>query len=213
LADRAAGEGHWLVAERQSGGRGRHGRVWQSPPGNFYGSTVVSLRPGDPPATGLALVAGVALAVTMPDLTGLMLKWPNDLIVALPDGTTAKLAGILLEREGARVVAGFGVNLAVAPPLTERSTIALAELGHQLSLNDFAERLAASFAHWLMLWRGQGIGLVRQAWLAAAHPLGTRLTVAEHSGAFAGLSGEGALLLTLDDGTTRTIHAGEVFMI
>jgi BirA family biotin operon repressor/biotin-[acetyl-CoA-carboxylase] ligase len=62
LAARAgADEGSWLRAERQTAGRGRLGRAWVSPEGNLYASTLVRLRPTDPPAATLALVAGVAV--------------------------------------------------------------------------------------------------------------------------------------------------------
>ena len=61
LARSGVEEGVWLRAERQTGGRGRQGRVWVSPIGNFYGSTVVRVRGGDPAAATLALVAAVAL--------------------------------------------------------------------------------------------------------------------------------------------------------
>ncbi|HEX8401654.1 MAG TPA: biotin--[acetyl-CoA-carboxylase] ligase [Allosphingosinicella sp.] len=61
LARDGAPEGQWLRAERQTGGRGRQGRVWQSPPGNLYASTLVRLSPADPLAPTLALVAAVAL--------------------------------------------------------------------------------------------------------------------------------------------------------
>ncbi|MBX9814954.1 MAG: biotin--[acetyl-CoA-carboxylase] ligase [Sphingomonas sp.] len=60
LADQVE-EGFWLRAERQRAGRGRQGRAWVSPPGNFYGSTLVRLRASDPGAPGLALVAGLAV--------------------------------------------------------------------------------------------------------------------------------------------------------
>lgn len=61
LARSGVAEGVWLRAERQSGGRGRQGRPWVSPVGNFYGSTVVRVRGGDPAPATLALVAAVAL--------------------------------------------------------------------------------------------------------------------------------------------------------
>ncbi len=88
----------WLRAERQTGGRGRQGRAWLSPPGNLYAITLVRPRPDDPPAPTLALVAAVALheAVAL-YAPGVRIKWPNDLLF---DG--AKLAGILLERAGRR---------------------------------------------------------------------------------------------------------------
>ncbi|MGH6707236.1 MAG: biotin--[acetyl-CoA-carboxylase] ligase, partial [Sphingomicrobium sp.] len=113
LADLSAIEGDWLIALAQDSGRGRHGRTWETISGNFFGSTIVQLRPSDPPApalalaTGLALIEAVEAAVPNADLS---LKWPNDLMLG-----DAKLAGILLERSGDRVVAGFGVNLAGAP--------------------------------------------------------------------------------------------------
>jgi len=61
LAAEGAGEGLWVIADRQNGGRGRQGRRWISPPGNFYGSTLVRRGGGDPPAPTLALVAALAL--------------------------------------------------------------------------------------------------------------------------------------------------------
>ncbi len=54
-------EGYWLRAETQTGGKGRSGRTWISPPGNLYTSTVVNLREGDPPPQTLALVIGLAV--------------------------------------------------------------------------------------------------------------------------------------------------------
>ena len=86
------------------------GRAWESPAGNHYASGLVRLRPGDPDAATLALVAAVALydtVVLWADAAAIRLKWPNDLLVA-----GAKLSGILLERTGDAVVIGFGVNLA-----------------------------------------------------------------------------------------------------
>ena len=65
LAKSGAEEGLWLRAERQTAGRGRQGRAWVSPEGNAYASTLVRLRPTDPPAATLALVAAVALHETI----------------------------------------------------------------------------------------------------------------------------------------------------
>ena len=56
LAREGAPEGLWLRAERQSGGKGRQGRVWQSPPGNLYASTLVRVDPKHPAPSSLALV-------------------------------------------------------------------------------------------------------------------------------------------------------------
>jgi len=211
---RGVAEGHWLVADRQSAGRGRQGRAWFDGTGNFMGSTIVIARPGDPPLPTLALVAGLALAdavgTHLPPPARAMLKWPNDVMVG-----AAKLAGILLERVAGAVVVGVGVNLAAAPEIEGRETVALAHFGPAPDRDMFAEALAAAFAEELVRWRNYGVGPLIARWLAAAHPSGTPLAVGEPGevpleGTFAGLDADGALLLQLADGTTRTIRAGEV---
>lgn len=203
-------EGHWLVADRQTAGKGRQGRAWFDGAGNFMGSTVVHLRFGDPAPATLALVAGLAVHETvaprLPAGVTARLKWPNDLLLE-----RAKLAGILLEREGNSVVVGFGVNLASAPELPDRETCALGGEDRDA----FAADLARQFDIELDRWRSFGLAPIVQRWLAAAHPLGTPLRVGEPGetlldGTFAGLTAEGALLLGLADGQTRVIHAGEV---
>ncbi len=211
--DRLA-EGDWLLADRQIAGRGRQGREWFDGAGNFMGSTVVHLGPHDPAAPTLALMAGLALYETVSQLladpAALSLKWPNDLLVG-----RAKLAGILLEREGDAVIVGIGVNLAAAPQVAGRETIALANLGPAPPRDDFATALAKTFDRELQRWRGAGVEPLLRRWQAVAHALGTSLTVHEPGGqavvgACAGLAPDGSLLLRLEDGTTRPIHAGDV---
>jgi BirA family transcriptional regulator, biotin operon repressor / biotin---[acetyl-CoA-carboxylase] ligase len=199
IAESNVVEGDWLVALEQEAGRGRQGRTWVSAPGNFYGSTLVQLSADDPPAQTLSLAAGLALAeaidVAVP-AQPLMLKWPNDVMLF-----GKKLAGILLERNGERVAVGFGVNLGTAPQLPNRQS---ASLGGRVSPQAFAPLLAASFARLLDLWRQSAPGLIAQAWIARAHPIGTRLTVHAGgeemtSGRFDGIEADGALRLRRDD--------------
>ncbi|WP_322597148.1 biotin--[acetyl-CoA-carboxylase] ligase [Sphingomicrobium astaxanthinifaciens] len=211
--DPAAVEGDWLVARRQEAGRGRQGREWQSLDGNFFGSTLVELKPGDPETATLSLVAGLALVDAI-DLAapqaGPMLKWPNDLML---DG--AKLAGILLERSGDRVVAGFGVNLAVAPAIEGRETIALAE--HvQMAPQAFAPLLAGAFSRMLAAWRQTAPSALSMAWLQRGHPVGTPLTVHDGegraiAGRFAGLEEDGAMRLDTGE-AIEVIRAGDVML-
>ncbi|MBW8783505.1 MAG: biotin--[acetyl-CoA-carboxylase] ligase [Novosphingobium sp.] len=219
LAARLAGgeyvaEGHWLVAERQTAGRGRLGRSWFDGGGNFMGSTLVRLRHGDPDPASLALLAGLALhelvSPLVPPPSRVSLKWPNDLLVG-----PAKLAGILLERVRDAVVVGIGVNLAQAPELQDRATVALADLTAAPDREFFAAALARQFDLELERWRSFGLAPVLARWQAAAHPLGTALRIDEPGqgtfvGTYAGLDEGGALRLRLADGTTRVIHAGEV---
>lgn len=215
LAREGASEGVWLRAERQSGGRGRQGREWHSPPGNLYASTLVRLRPGDPPAPTLAMVAAVALHEVAAAFAGgrrIEIKWPNDLMAA-----GAKLSGILLDRVDDSVIVGFGVNLADHPAETGRPATSLAALGAAPDPALFLEALAEGFARWLARWRGEGLAPVRERWLAAAHPAGTALSThaaggARVEGVFEGLEESGALRLRLADGSTHIIHAGDVFL-
>lgn len=209
LANDTAAEGEWLVALAQDSGKGRQGRQWQSLDGNFFGSTLVYLRPDDPPAPSLALAAGLALVeaadIAAPD-RGLVLKWPNDLMFG-----AAKLGGILLERSGDRVVAGFGVNLAKAPAIEGRAT---ADLGASVTPQAFAPLLAASFARLLGAWRSAEPAAFAGAWLARAHPIGTPLAVhisgdETVSGTFAGVESDGALRLDVG-GSLQVIRAGDV---
>lgn len=210
LTDKSAIEGEWLVALEQDAGKGRQGRSWTSATGNFYGSTLVELREHDPSAQTLSLIAGLALVEAIDTaVTGqaLMLKWPNDVLLL-----GKKLAGILLERTGERVVVGFGVNLAVTPTLTDRPCAAL---GGQVTPQAFAPLLAGSFARLLNLWRQSESNLIVQAWLARGHPIGTKLTVHASnseriSGRFDGLDPDGALRLRREDGQLEIVRAADV---
>jgi BirA family transcriptional regulator, biotin operon repressor / biotin---[acetyl-CoA-carboxylase] ligase len=178
--------------------------------GNFYGSTLVELRPRDPPAQGLSLAAGLALVEAIDAAApgqALMLKWPNDVLLL-----GKKLAGILLERSRDRVAVGFGVNLARAPELGDRRCASLAA---QVTPQAFAPLLAASFARLLNLWRSSEPALLAHAWRARAHPVGTRLTVHASgeetiSGRFDGIESDGALRLRRDDGSLEIVRAGDV---
>lgn len=173
------------------------------------------LRPTDPPAATLALVAAVAVEETVRlFLDGeLALKWPNDLLLG-----GAKLAGILLERADDAVVIGFGVNLAHHPQDVDRPATSLAAHGAAPEPALFLETLAEIFARWLARWRGEGLAPVRERWAARAHPRGTALTArlpdgSEIDGLFERLDADGALVLRLAAGTMRVIHAGDVFLI
>lgn len=203
-------EGLWIVAQRQTAGRGRQGRTWFDGNGNFMGSTIVHREEGDPPLQSLALVAGLAVrAACLPHVANereLRLKWPNDVLLG-----GAKLAGILLEGEGQSVVIGVGVNLATAPDFEGQPAAVLAAPSRDL----FAEQLADALVAEIASWRTSGIDPVIARWEAAAYPRGTRLAVHEGdgkriSGAFDGLDENGALRLRMADGLVKIIHAGDI---
>lgn len=215
LAEQGAADGSWLRAGRQTGGRGRLGRTWESVDGNLYCSTLVRLRPGDLLPHSLALVAANAVhALVAPLCRGqARIKWPNDILV---DG--AKIAGILLERAGDAVVVGIGINVAVHPSGLDRPVTSLFEQGAQdASVQPLYERLAQLFAHWLSVWRAQGLDPVRTHWLVNAHPTGTPMRVLQPDGGqvdgtFDTLDRQGMLILRLANGDSRAIHAGDIIL-
>ncbi|MWV27918.1 biotin--[acetyl-CoA-carboxylase] ligase [Erythrobacter sp. GH3-10] len=209
-------DGHWLVANRQTGGRGRQGRSWIDAPGNFMGSTAVQLHDRDPAPATLSFVAALAVYETvLPMLanpSALMLKWPNDVLF---EG--AKFCGLLLEREAGHAVIGIGVNLKAAPAIEDRKVKALSDTGPAPERDAFAQALANQMALEFQRWREFGAEPIINRWKAAAHKPGTALCVhnsdgSRISGTFDGLDQHGALRLRLPDGTTHMVHAGDVLL-
>lgn len=209
-------EGRWLIARRQTAGRGRQGREWFDGAGNFMGSTVVSVDEAGPPPATLSFVAALAVRDAVANAiaveSDLALKWPNDVLL-----NGGKLSGILLEMVRGQIVVGIGVNLARAPQLSDRKTAALADIGEPPALEAFAARLATAFDRRLESWRTYGLGATLQAFLAQSiHAQGSPVTVHDTdgsvlTGSFAGLEeSDGALRLRLADGSERVIRAGDI---
>ena len=156
---------------------------------------------------GLALIEAVAIAAPGAPLS---LKWPNDLMLG-----DAKLAGVLLERSGDRVVAGFGVNLAGAPEIAGRKTAALKSI-IDIAPEAFAPLLAGKFAKILAMWRTAEPAQFAQAWMTRAHSVGTPLKVHNApgdlvSGTFDGIEPDGAMRLRRD-GIIDVIRSGDVLL-
>ena len=214
----------WIVAARQTAGRGRRGRAWESPTGNFMGTLYLTPRCGPREAGELSFVAALAVHDAVASLLpptlrpALRLKWPNDLLY-----DRAKLAGILLESSGvagaevAWVAIGMGVNLATHPEGLEYRATSLAAMGVSgVTPDDALAALDRSFEHWLAVWRGvQGFAAIREAWLKRAEGVGGPITVRLSSGAiegtYEGLAPDGALQLRLGDGHLELVSAGDVF--
>lgn len=210
----------WITADRQTAGRGRRGRAWESPSGNL--SATLLLRPGKPPGESaqLSFVAALAASDMIQSFATharVAVKWPNDV---LAEGR--KIAGILLESAsgaGGRLdwlAVGIGVNLATHPDGTEFPATSLASLGEQVpAARDALLHLACAWAKWYEVWSARGFGDIRDAWIARAAHIGgrirARLQNEETSGVFEGIDESGALILREAQGRTRIIAAGEVF--
>ena len=207
----------WATEQKQ--GKGRHGRSWESPPGNLYLSIV--LRPNRPrnEAPQIGFVAALALAEAIDRLVPaagrtVLLKWPNDVLIG-----GAKVSGILLESENGRdqerswLVLGMGVNVATHPEDTDRPATSLRRAGYTGTLETLAQTLMERLVTWLNAWERDGFAEVREAWLKRAEvgkPISVRLGPQTLTGHFAGLDPRGALILA-ENGDTRVVTAGEVF--
>jgi len=219
LASAGQREPVWITAARQTTGRGRRGRAWESPVGNLAATLLI--RPGKPASEcaqlsfAAAIAAHEAIASFAPDAE-IRVKWPNDVLA-----NGRKIAGILLESASTGTVPewlaiGIGINLAHYPEGTEFPATALPALGITApNPNEALARLAAAFAKWYEIWRASGFSPLRDAWLARAAGLGTRIRArladGEIWGMFEGIDETGALILRETQGKTRAIAAGEVF--
>jgi BirA family biotin operon repressor/biotin-[acetyl-CoA-carboxylase] ligase len=210
----------WISAGRQTAGRGRRGRSWDSPTGNL--AATLMLRPGKSASqcAQLSFVAAIAacdmLAGFAPG-TEMRVKWPNDVLA-----DRRKIAGILLESASSGgeppnwLAIGIGANLASHPEGLDYAATSLAALvTSPPTPEDALLHLAASFARWYEVWRREGFAAIRDAWLARAAGLGSRirarLTHEEASGVFEGIDESGALLLRESSERVRRIPAGEIF--
>jgi len=201
----------WITASRQSAGRGRRGREWKSEEGNLFATLLIRPSRPKPEWAQLSFVAAIATADMAAHYSpGIAVKWPNDVLL---EGR--KLAGILLETMGEALVIGIGVNLKSHPPDTEFPAISLATaIPTPPSPQQALGLLAPGFAEWYDSWEKSGFGPIRNAWLARAAGLGSRIRArlpgAEHVGVFEGIDEQGALLLK-ENTQTRILAAGEVF--
>lgn len=203
----------WIMAERQTAGRGRRGRAWHVPPGNLAATLLLRPQASQAVSGQLSFAAALAvadMAVRFAPQADIAVKWPNDV---LADGK--KLAGILLEGGRGWLAVGIGINLAGHPEGTEFPATSLAGLGvAPPSPEEALTVLAARFAHWYDLWMQSGFECLRTAWLARAKgvgaPIRARLPQETRMGVFEGIDASGALLLN-EGGSVRAISAGEVF--
>jgi BirA family biotin operon repressor/biotin-[acetyl-CoA-carboxylase] ligase len=209
----------WIFTERQTAGKGRRGRDWIDPLGNFaatlcfYPDGAMETRAQRSFVAALALRDAVAAAIG--DDCAISLKWPNDVLL-----NGAKLAGILLESRGDMLAIGFGVNLMAAPNAATLKQYnlppvsLLAATGTRLFAIDFLELLASAYARWEDRFVMYGFAPIRQAWLEHAARLGQVITAHmgdnQVTGVFETIDAQGVLVLNAEDGR-HLIAAADVF--
>lgn len=212
----------WLVAKRQTAGRGRRGRPWSSLEGNLLATYLFATTRPPQEIALLGFATGVALAETIDAIVGAgsaTLKWPNDVFI---DG--AKASGILIDSGalpggGLWAALAVGVNLASAPAGLDQLTISLrAVLPPDAPAPEplaFLSQLRPRLESWVARTQSEGFEPLRRAWLARAHGLGQMARVVQGDqvieGRIVGISTRGELELDTDAGPRR-IAAGDVFL-
>ncbi|MDR2690222.1 MAG: biotin--[acetyl-CoA-carboxylase] ligase [Azoarcus sp.] len=207
-----------LAATRQTAGRGRRGRRWQSWPGaSLTFSVLWRFGPQTPAPVGLSLVVGLALALALEKLgvSGLALKWPNDVLVG-----GRKLAGVLVElsSSGGRTAAviGIGVNLtlpadAVIPD--QAVTDLASELAHPPTREALLGSVLAELHPLLAIYSHGGFAVLRPAWQQRNAFAGLPVRIVGESdelrGICQGVDEDGALLLRVGD-EARRVFSGEI---
>ncbi|HET6490366.1 MAG TPA: biotin--[acetyl-CoA-carboxylase] ligase [Syntrophales bacterium] len=222
LAILGAVEGTIVVAESQTGGRGRKGRNWFSPPGEgIYVSLV--LRPRFQPAEApkMTLLTGVALAETLFHAvpSRVTIKWPNDVLL---EGR--KVAGILVEISTDidaidYMIVGVGMNINTPPDrfpadLRERATSLAAHAGHTVPRAEILGAFLDCFEHYYDLIGKEGFAPVIGRWRELSDMVGRRVRVQDFNrslqGTIAGIDDDGVLLIKTADADIHRVIAGDV---
>ena len=226
LAENGAEEGTTVIADAQSGGKGRRGRVWSSPAGvNLYCSVVLRPRIMPHAAPQLTFLSAVAVARAIEQATALKpeIKWPNDVLI-----NGRKVAGLLnemsAETDGINfVILGIGVNLNMTAAqfpadLRTPATSLLLEQGCPVNRAQFAALMLGELDRLYTGFLSRGFDPVRDEWQQRCNAGGREIVVSESGvetvrGMFNGIDGDGALLLRTPDGRAERVLNGDVRVV
>lgn len=215
LAQQGASEGTLVFAVRQTQGRGRLGRVWESPEGGAYFSVI--LRPQRPETEWpqLSLVAGLAVVEGIHQLTRLhpSIRWPNDILI-----DQKKLGGILVEAKAGAVIVGVGINVTTDASALPQTAISLSTVVHQrLHPHQVTGAFWRRFAVWYDVWSRQGLAPIREALRPWMGLFGQVVHIAAGTQRLEGtaqdLDEQGRLVVRLDSGVQRAFEMGEVTLL
>ncbi|MBP2631881.1 MAG: birA 1 [Firmicutes bacterium] len=223
LAKDGAVEGTVVIADRQSLGRGRLGRAWQSPAGKGLWFTLI-LRPEILPEFGAqaTLLMAVAVVEALEKVTGLTtrIKWPNDIVV-----DNKKLCGILSEltltEEGIDyAIVGVGININLdredfKEDLAERASSVFLQTGKIWDRDIILTAILKSFEKWYNSWHKNGFFDIREEWQSKNCTLGNVVSVKDNDreifcGTAMNIDDYGCLQVRSKDGITKTFDFGEI---
>ncbi len=223
MAADGAPEGTIVIAETQTGGKGRLGRKWISPKGNLYLSVV--LRPDIPmqKAPLITLTGAVAVASAIRTTCGLAagIKWPNDILIS-----GKKVSGLLTEMSAEQdrirhIVLGIGVDVnmemvELPPEVRSLTTTLAAEAGAKINRNALLQQVLRDLERWYQKFLENGADVLEE-WNKLNTTVGNRITVSGAGDTIEGLAQEidsdGRLIVRLDDGTIRAVAAGDVTLV
>jgi BirA family transcriptional regulator, biotin operon repressor / biotin---[acetyl-CoA-carboxylase] ligase len=222
-ASQGAREGTVIIAETQTGGKGRLGRTWISPRGNLYLSVI--LRPQIPThkAPLITLVGAVAVASAIRKLCSVQasIKWPNDILIS-----GKKVAGLLTEMSAEpdrirHIALGIGVDvnmeLQELPPEVRMNTTTLAaEAGATIDRKLLMQQILRDLEHWYRIFLTSEAEVLKE-WEQLNMTINRRVTVSGMGEVFEGMAEgidhEGRLMVALDDGAIRIVAAGDVTIV
>lgn len=223
LADEGAPEGTLVVADRQTAGKGRRGRSWDSPAGQNIYFTLL-LRPEFSPnlAPMLTLVMALAVAEAVKEEGGekadVMIKWPNDVVVG-----GRKVCGILTEMSLERdyiqnVVIGVGINVKkqeFAPEIADRATCLDVEFGLTTYRSRLIGNIMSAFEKHYDKFKAEGnLAGMRNAYEAFLVNKGREVCIldpkGEYRGTALGINDQGELIVERENKEITVVYAGEV---
>lgn len=205
-----------VTATSQSGGRGRLGRGWVSPPGGLYSSILFRPAPVPEfsPRVSLALAASMVLLLQKAGIPAYV-KWPNDIVAG-----SGKIAGIIAEAGGypeSWLILGVGVNLAGAPVVPGRSFLPAVHWGAFSSPPEPQVLIAGILSGFVELWPSViddplilARGILSDSLWMKGRRVGIRSGREGFSGVVKGIAPDGGLVLELNNGE-RVFHSGELF--
>ena len=215
LAEKGAPEGTLVLAERQTAGRGRQRRPWDSPKGGLYLSLILRPTRPTPEVPQLSLVAGLAAAEAVQEASGLSpcVKWPNDLLLR-----ERKVAGLLVETSNGAVVLGIGINVTTPTRLLpEAATSLVAEGWTRANPRTLAAALCRHLGAWYDICSSNSFAPIREALRPWMGHFGQRVSIASGSKRFEGTASDldesGRLLVRLDTGILQAFEMGEVTLL
>lgn len=214
LAEKGAANFTIVTAKKQTRGKGRYTRSWESPEGNLFLS--ILLRNLDiATAHQVSFVASLAAleAIQINIDAPAALKWPNDVLA-----NGKKIAGILLESAYSQndkldyLIVGFGINVKKSPDYATN----MKKHGSTQSFGNIRTKLLDEFSKYFDIWMEEGFGKINNLWLKNAAGLGEKIIVnlpeKQAEGIFRGLTQNGELRLETADGEI-IISSGEVHAI